>query len=111
MLRVKNEKQTNKQQQPNKDSKDSVTQSARVNLTQYCCGNEMFNTWIVILASVQSNLKRKKATSALDFFGSTPVERESRKIFANKRKQVINYTFSTYIFFFVKKKLGILCIF
>ena len=90
VLRIKNEKQTNKQQQLNKDS---VTQSARVNLTQCCCGNEMFNTWIVILASVQSNLKRKKATSAPDFFGSTPVEWESRKIFANKRKQVINYTF------------------
>ena len=34
--------------------------------------------------------KEKKATSALDFFGSTPVERESRKTFANKRKQVNN---------------------
>ncbi|XP_066025577.1 nucleolar protein 58-like [Pocillopora verrucosa] len=31
--------------------------------------------------------KEKKATSALDFFGSTPVERESRETFANKRKQ------------------------
>ena len=30
----------------------------------------------------------QKLTSALDFFGSTPVERESRKVFATKRKQV-----------------------
>ena len=87
MLRVKNEKQTNKQQQHNKDS---VTQSSRVNLTQCCCVTKIFNTWSVILASVQSNLKRKKATSALDFFGSTPVERESRETFANKGKQVNN---------------------
>ena len=36
------------------------------------------------------NPKEKKATSALDFFGSTPVERESKKTFANKRKQVNN---------------------
>ena len=57
MIKVKNEKQTNRQQQHNKDS---VTQSSRVNLTQWCCGTEIFNTWIVILASVQSNLKRKK---------------------------------------------------
>ena len=34
--------------------------------------------------------KEEKATSALDFFGSTPVERESRKTFANKRKQLNN---------------------
>ena len=34
--------------------------------------------------------KEKKATSALDFFGSTLVERESRKTLANKRKQVNN---------------------
>ena len=84
MLRVKNEKQTNRQQQHNKDS---VTQSSRVNLTQCCYGTEIFNTWIVILASVQSNLKRKKTTSALDFFGSTPVERESRKTFAKRENR------------------------
>ncbi|XP_066022636.1 uncharacterized protein [Pocillopora verrucosa] len=36
----------------------------------------------------QSNLKGKKTTSAPDFFGPTPVERESRKTFANKRKQI-----------------------
>lgn len=29
----------------------------------------------------------QKLTSALDFFGSTPAERESRKVFATKRKQ------------------------
>ena len=45
----------------------------------------MFNAWIVILASVPSNLKRKKATSALDFFGSTSLERESRKTFAKEK--------------------------
>ena len=54
----------------------------------------MFNTWIVILASVQSlptiTCKEKKETSAFDFFDSTSVERESRKTFANKRKQVNN---------------------
>ena len=56
VLRVENKKQTNKQLQNNKDS---VTQPSRVNLTQYCCGTKIFNTWIVILASVQSSLKRK----------------------------------------------------
>ena len=57
VLRVENKNQTNKQQQNNKDS---VTQPSRVNLMQHCCRTKMFNTWIVILASVQSNLKRKK---------------------------------------------------
>ena len=57
VLRVENKKQTNKQQQNNKDS---VTQPSRVNLTLRCCRTKIFNTWIVILASVQSNLKRKK---------------------------------------------------
>ena len=51
VLRVENKKQTNK---------DSVTQPSRVNLMQHCFKTKMFNTWIVILASVQSNLKRKK---------------------------------------------------
>ena len=55
MLRVEN-KQTKKQQ----NNKDNVTQPSRVNLTQHCCRTKMFNTWIVILASVQSNLKREK---------------------------------------------------
>ena len=50
-------KQTSKQQQ---NDKDSVTQPSRVHLTQHCCVTEIFNTWIVILSSVQSNLKRKK---------------------------------------------------
>ena len=31
--------------------------------------------------------KEKKATSALDFFGSTPVERESRKTFAKRENR------------------------
>ena len=31
--------------------------------------------------------KEEKATSALDFFGPTPVERESRKTFATKKNQ------------------------
>ena len=57
MLRVKNKKQTNKQQQ---NDKDNVIQPSKVNITYSCCGTEIFNTWIVILASVQSNLKRKK---------------------------------------------------
>ena len=57
VLRVENKKQTNKQQQNNKDN---VTQPSRVNLMQHCCKTKIFNTWIVILASVQSNLKRKK---------------------------------------------------
>ena len=57
VLRVENKKQTNKQQQNNKDS---VTQLSRVNLMQHCCRTKMFNRWIVILASVQSNLKRKR---------------------------------------------------
>ena len=84
VLRVENKKQTNKQQQNNKDS---VTQLSRVNLMQHCCRTKMFNRWIVILASVQSNLKRKKATSVLDFFGSTSVERESRKTFAKRENR------------------------
>ena len=47
---------------------------------------------IVVFTKIfnKSNLQRKKATSALDFFGSTPVERESKETFANKRKQVNN---------------------
>ena len=86
VFRVENEKQTNQKN----NSKIIKTVSSKVNLIQCCCVTEIFNTWIVILASVQSNLKRKKATSALDFFGSTPVERESRETFANKGKQVNN---------------------
>ena len=86
VFRVENEKQTNQKN----NSKIIKTVSSKVNLIQCCCGTEIFNTWIVILASVQSNLKRKKATSALDFFGSTPVERESRKTFATKKKPVNN---------------------
>ena len=31
--------------------------------------------------------KEEKATSALDFFGSTPVERESRKTFAKRENR------------------------
>ena len=81
VLRVENKKQTNKQQQNNKDS---VTQPSRVNLMQHCCRTKMFNTWIVILASVQSLPKKKKETSAFDFFDSTSVERESRKTFAKR---------------------------
>ena len=38
----------------------------------------------------QTQREKKKATSAPDFFGPTPVERESRKTFANERKQVNN---------------------
>ena len=57
MLRFKNEKQTNNSE---KNDKDSVTQPSKVKITHSCCGTEIFNTWIVILASVQSNLKRKK---------------------------------------------------
>ena len=47
----------------------------------------MFNTWIVILASVQSLPKEKKETSAFDFFDSTSVERESRKTFAKRENR------------------------
>ena len=57
MLRVENKKQTNKQQQ---NDKDNVIQPSKENITHSCCGTEIFNAWIVILASVQSNLKRKK---------------------------------------------------
>ena len=83
MLRVENEKQANQKN----SSRIIKTVSSKVNLIQCCCVTEIFNTWIVILASVQSNLKRKKATSALDFFGSTPVERESRKTFAKRENR------------------------
>ena len=83
VFRVENEKQTNQKN----NSKIIKTVSSKVNLIQCCCVTEIFNTWIVILASVQSNLKRKKATSALDFFGSTPVERESRKTFAKRENR------------------------
>ena len=57
MLRVKNEKQTN---DSNVIKTVSCAQSSRVNLTQRCYVTKIFNTWSVILASVQSNLKRKK---------------------------------------------------
>ena len=40
----------------------------------------MFNTW-------KKEKKEKKATSALDFFGSTSVERESRKTFAKRENR------------------------
>ena len=56
VFRVENEKQTNQKN----NSKIIKTVSSKVNLIQCCCGTEIFNTWIVILASVQSNLKRKK---------------------------------------------------
>ena len=39
---------------------------------------------------ISQTQREKKATSALDFFGPTAVERESRKTFANERKQVNN---------------------
>ena len=55
--------------------------------------------------------KEKKATSALDFFGSTSVERESRKTFAKRENRwIINYSCFAHNFF-LKKKSGILCIF
>ena len=55
--------------------------------------------------------KEKKVTSALDFFGSTSVERESRKTFAKRENRWINnYSFFAHNFF-LKKKSGILCIF
>ena len=55
--------------------------------------------------------KEKKATSALDFFGSTPVERESRKTFAKRENRwITNYSCFAHNFF-LKKKWGILCIF
>ena len=56
VFRVENEKQTNQKN----NSKIIKTVSSKVNLIQCCCVTEIFNTWIVILASVQSNLKRKK---------------------------------------------------
>ena len=82
VFRVENEKQTNQKN----NSKIIKTVSSKVNLIQCCCVTEIFHTWIFILASVQSNLKRKKQPLHL----ITPVERESRKTFANKRKQVNN---------------------
>ena len=56
VLRVENKKQTNN----SKIIKTVFTQPSRVNLMQHCFRTKMFNTWIVILASLQSNLKRKK---------------------------------------------------
>ena len=56
VLRVENEKQTNN----SKIIKTVFTQPSRVNLMQHCFRTKMFSTWIVILASVQSNLKGKK---------------------------------------------------
>ena len=54
--------------------------------------------------------KEEKETSALDFFGSTPVERESRKTFAKRENRwITNYSCFAHNFFF-KKKSGILCI-
>ena len=43
MLRVENKKQTNKQQQ---NDKDNVIQPSKVNITHSCCGTEIFNAWI-----------------------------------------------------------------
>ena len=55
--------------------------------------------------------KERKATSALDFFGSTSVERESRKTFAKRENSwITNYSCFAHNFF-LKKKWGILCIF
>ena len=44
--------------------------------------------------------KEKKATSALDFFGSTWVERESRKTFAKRENRwITNYSCFAHNFF------------
>ena len=105
MLRVINEKQTNKQQQHNKDS---VTQSSRVNLTQCCCVTKIFNTWSVILASVQSNLKRKK--QLLHLISSVLLQLKGnpgKHLLIKENRWITNYKFSTQNFF-VRKNSGIL---
>ena len=56
--------------------------------------------------------KEKKATSVLDFFGSTSVERKSRKPFAKRENRwITNFSCFAHNFFFKNKKSGILCIF
>ena len=101
MLRVKNEKQTNKQQQHNKDS---VTQSSRVNLTQCCCVTKIFNTWSVILASVQSNLKRKKQLLHLISLVLLQLKGNPGKHLPIKENRwITNHTFSTQNFSCLEK--------
>ena len=51
----------------------------------YCA--EHIEFWF-LNSPVKPKETQLKATSALDFFGSSPVERASRKVFATKRKQV-----------------------
>ena len=43
---------------------------------------------LIFHSPVKPKETQLKATSALDFFGSSPAERASRKVFATKRKQV-----------------------
>ena len=43
---------------------------------------------LIFHSPVKPKETQSKTTSAFDFFGSSPVERASRKVFATKRKQV-----------------------
>ena len=54
--------------------------------------------------------KEKKATSALDVLGSTPVERESRKTFAKRENRwITNYSCFAHNFFLKKNEAS--CVF
>lgn len=48
----------------------------------------MYTFLIIAIIITISSPEKPKATSALDFFGSSPVERASRNTYAKKRKQV-----------------------
>ena len=71
----------------------------------------MFNTWIVFLASVQSNLKRKKKLLLLISLVLLQLKGNPGKhLLIKENRWITNYTFSTHNFF-VKKNSGIQCIF
>ena len=91
---------TNKQQW---NDKDSVTQPSKMKITHSCCGTEIFNTWIVILASVQSNLKRKKQLLHLISLVLLQLKGNPGKhLPIRENRWITNYTCFTNNFFYSK---------
>ena len=52
------------------------------------CQNVNIKLFVFSFSPVKQKETPQKATSAVDFFGSSPIERSSRKVFATKRKEV-----------------------
>ena len=67
---------------------------------QCCCVTKIFNTWIVILASVQSNLKRKKQLLHLISLVLLQLKGNPGKhLLIKENRWITNYKFSTQNFF------------